>query len=134
MERRIFMNKKTTIILISIFLVLAIALAAAWFLWGEKAMGGYKEITIELIDKEGNSILFEVKTDAEYLKEAMDEIEGLTYELEDGMVLTVAGQRASYVEDGAYWGFFVNGDYCNYGIETQPIADGDAFQIIYTPA
>ena len=134
MERRIFMNKKTTIILISVFLVLAIALTAAWFLWGEKAMGGYKEITIEVVNQAGESVVYEIKTQGEYLKEAMDEIEGLTYELESGMVLAVNGESAIYTVDNAYWGFFVNGDYCNYGIETQPIADGDAFQIIYTPA
>ena len=33
---------------------------------------------------------------------------------------------------GAYWGFSVNGQYCNYGIDEQPVEDGDAFVIAYT--
>ena len=128
------MNKKTMIILVSIFLVLAISLATAWFVWGDKVMAGSKEVTIEVVNQAGESVVYTVKTDAEYLREAMDEAKGLTYELENGMVFTVNGERASYTVDNAYWGFFVNGDYCNYGIDTQPIADGDAFQIVYTPA
>lgn len=128
------MNKKTLIIIVAAFLALIAAFAAVWFIWGEKAMAGSKEITIEVISKDGSSTVYEVKTDSEYLREAMDEAEGLTYELTDGMVMVVNGQRADYVQDGAYWGFYVNGGYCNYGIDTQPIADGDAFRIEYTPA
>ena len=48
------------------------------------------------------------------------------------MVDTVNGEKAVYEEDGAYWGFTVNGEYCNYGIAEQPVADGDEFEIVYT--
>ena len=128
------MNKKTLIIAVSVLLALVLAFAAVWFIWGEKAILGTKEITIEVISKDGGSKLYEIKTDAEYLRGAMDELEDLTYELNDGMVMVVNGERADYVLDGAYWGMYVNGGYCNYGIDTQPIADGDAFRIEYTPA
>ena len=47
-------------------------------------------------------------------------------------VNSVNGEEAIYETDAAYWGFFVNGEYCNYGISEQPVEDGDAFQIIYT--
>ena len=79
-----------------------------------------------------------INTDAEYLQGAMDEADGLTYEYTDGpygaSVHTVNGLRADYTLDGAYWAFYINGDYCNYGISEQPVADGDAFRIEYTPA
>ena len=29
---------------------------------------------------------------------------------------------------------YINGEYCNYGISEQPVADGDVFKIEYTPA
>ena len=48
------------------------------------------------------------------------------------MVDTVNGEKAVFEKDGAYWGFSVNGEYCNYGISEQPVADGDAFEIAYT--
>ena len=79
-----------------------------------------------------------MKTDAEYLRQAMEEADGLTFsgaESEYGMMVdTVNGERADYSLDGAYWSFYVNGEYCNYGIDTQPVLDGDAFAITYTLA
>ena len=81
---------------------------------------------------------YQIKTDAEYLQGAMDDAkeEGLTYSGEDSeyglMVDTVNGEKAVFEKDGAYWGFSVNGEYCNYGISEQPVADGDAFEIAYT--
>jgi hypothetical protein len=52
--------------------------------------------------------------------------------LTTGMYLIVDGEEASWEKDNAYWGFFVNGEYCNYGISEQPVHDGDAFTIAYT--
>ena len=31
-----------------------------------------------------------------------------------------------------YWSFYVNDEYCNYGIDSQPVHDGDKFRIEYT--
>ena len=76
----------------------------------------------------------------ELVDKAMEEAkdQGLTFESEDGdyglMVTTVNGERAIYAEDGAYWSFYVNEEYCNYGISEQPVEDGDAFKIVYTKA
>ena len=73
-----------------------------------------------------------------YLEQAMDEAEGLEYVGEEGpygiQVNSVNGEEAIYETDAAYWGFFVNGEYCNYGVSEQPVADGDAFQIVFTLA
>ena len=66
----------------------------------------------------------------------MEEADGLTFsgaESEYGMMVdTVNGDLADYTADGAYWGFYVNGEYCNNGIDTQPVEDGDVFGIVYT--
>ena len=43
----------------------------------------------------------------------------------------VNGLRADYDEDGAYWSFYVNDEYCNYSIDEQPVNDGDSFAIKY---
>ena len=93
-----------------------------------------KSVTIEVIDSNSNITKYEITTHADYLKGAMNEAEGLTYETKDGMVIVVNGERADYVLDGAYWAFYVNDDYCNYGIESQPVDDGDSFKIEYTRA
>ena len=93
-----------------------------------------KTITINVVDKDENSIEYVVVTNEDYLEGVMNEADGLTYETTDGMVMFVNGQRADYVKDGAYWSFYVNGSYCNYGIADQPANDGDVFEIRYTKA
>lgn len=130
--------KNKQILGVGIFVVLIAILALVFFNFREKPVAGSKEISIEVIDKEGESTTYELKTDAEYLQQAMDEADGLTYggaETQYGFTVdTINGERADYTLDKAYWGFFVNDEYCNYGISSQPVNDGDAFQIVYTPA
>ncbi len=134
MEQTRKTNKKA---LIGIFvLVIAIAvLAAVYFAFRARPETGNKNITIEVVNKEQETTTYEVNTNAEYLRQAMEEADGLTFsgtESEFGLtVITVNGETADYNTDGAYWAFYVNGEYCNYGIDTQPIADGDAFSITY---
>ena len=93
-----------------------------------------KSVTIEVVDENNQSTLYTLSTHADYLEEAMDEADGLDYEVTDGMVMAVNGVRADYVLDGAYWAFYVGGEYCNYGIAEQPVNDGDNFRIEYTKA
>jgi len=130
-------NKKLLLSGIALTLLL-IAFVGIYFKFGAKPVSGSKEITIEVVNKAGDSTVYELKTDAEYLREAMEEADGLTFSGAEGdyglMIDTVNGERADYTLDGAYWSFSVNGEYSNYGIETQPVLDGDAFAITYTPA
>ena len=48
------------------------------------------------------------------------------------MISSINGEVADYNVDSSYWSFYVNDEYCNYGIDTQPVKDGDAFAIVYT--
>lgn len=99
---------------------------------------GSKNIVIEVKDSEGNVTTYEVTTDAEFLRQAMDEAEGLTYEGTDSdygmMVEVVNGEQAIYSEDNAYWAFYVNGEYGQYGVDSQPVTDGDTYSIVYEAA
>lgn len=130
-------NRKLWVGLTAFVVVIAL-LAGAYLMLKPKAQEGSKSVTITVVDKEGEKKAYQIKTDAKYLQEAMDDAkeEGLTYAGEDSeyglMVDTVNGEKAVFEKDGAYWGFSVNGEYCNYGIAEQPVADGDAFEIAYT--
>lgn len=130
-------NSKKIIALVAIVLVVGL-MAFAYVTFSAKPTEGAKSITIEVVDSAEKSVVYELNTDAKYLAQAMDEAEGLEYEAEDGpyglSVSTINGESAVYETDGAYWGFYVNGDYCNYGISEQPVNDGDAFRIVYTKA
>ena len=127
-------NKKVIIGVVALIAVIAV-LATVFFAFREKPVDGAKAITIEVIDNDQKSTTYEVHTDAEYLRQAMEEADGLEFsgtESEYGlMVETVNGVTADFNVDGAYWSFYVNGTYCNYGVDSQPVEDGDAFQIKY---
>ena len=130
-------NKKVILGVVA-FLAVAVILGAVYYFTRPETSKGAKEVEITVVSKEGEKTEYQINTDAEYLQQAMDEAkeEGLTYSGTDGdyglMVDTVNDEKAVFEEDGAYWGFFVNGEYCNYGIAEQPVADGDEFEIVYT--
>ena len=128
-------NKKLWLGMIGL-VVLVVAMIAAYIAFSPKPTKGSKEITIEVVNKAEESTVYELQTDAAYLRQAMEEAEGLTFEGTESeyglMINTVNGEVADYSIDGSYWGFYLNGEYCNYGIDTQPVTDGDAFQIVYT--
>lgn len=129
MKKKIIIGAGALVALIAAFLII-------WFKFREKPVEGNKEISIEVVNSKGESKVYELNTDALYLKNAMDEAKGLEYsgsESEYGLMIEVVnGEKATFTENGAYWSFYVNGEYCNYGIETQPVEDGDEFQIVYT--
>lgn len=130
-------NKKRVLVVVLIAALVA-CMALAYNKFREKPVEGSKEITIEVVDSEEKSTVYELKTDVEYLKEAMDELEkeGLTYDGEETeygfSVYTVNGETADFNVDASYWSFYVNEEYCNYGVSEQPVEDGDAFAIVYT--
>ena len=86
-------------------------------------------------DDQGTKTTYNLNTDAEYLKQAMEEADGLTFsgsESDYGLYLeTVNGLTADYNADGAYWSIYVNGAYGNYGVDSQPVADGDTYTLQY---
>lgn len=132
------MKRNNKILGIAALALLAAFMLFAYFAFAEKPVDGSKFVTIEVVDDTGTGTIYEVHTDALYLQQAMEAAEGLTFEYTDGAygasVHTVNGLRADYELDHAFWGFFLDGEYCNYGISQQPVEDGDAFQIVYTPA
>lgn len=132
------MKNKKKLLGLGALVVIIVAMLFVYNNFKEQPVEGSKGVTIEVINSEEESTMYEVKTDAEYLRQVMEEAEGLEFDGEEGefglMVTEVNGETAIYEEDGAYWGFMVNGEYCNYGIDEQPVEDGDEFQIVYTKA
>ena len=126
------LKNKKTIMLAALVIVLVAALAVVALVFGPEITKGEKAITIEVVGKDGKSTVYELDTDAEYLVDAMNEAEGLTYEAADGYINTVNGVTADYSVDMSYWAIYVNGEYGMYGINDQPVADGDTFKLEYT--
>ena len=126
----------TRILAVLLFALLVAAMAFLYVRFSEKPVAGTKSVTLEVISSAAEKTTYAVRTDAEYLSQAMEEAEGLTfsaYEGPYGMVITsVNGETADFNVDSAYWSVLVNGEYGNYGISQQPVHDGDVFTIAYT--
>lgn len=100
-----------------------------------------KNVKLQVVDKNGNTSEYEEDTDAEFLRDVLDEISDdsdFTYSGTDSefgiMIDTVNGERADYTLDGAYWSIYVNDEYANFGADQQPVADGDTFALKYEKA
>ena len=130
------MEKKKKVLLALIPVVLIAVLAIVFLVFKPGTTSGSKKVEIDVVNNVGETKAYNVKTDAEYLRQAMEETKGLTFsgtESEYGMmVIEVNGVTADYNVDQSYWAFYVNDEYCNYGIDEQPVADGDVFRIEYT--
>lgn len=129
------MNKKKVIGIV-VFILLIAALVVAYLVFRPGTTAGKKSITIEVVDSTAKTTSYDVDTDAEFLRQAMEDADGLEFSGEEGdygiMLSTVNGETADFEKDGAYWSVTVNGEYGNYGIDQQPVVDGDVYQIVYT--
>jgi len=127
--------KQIVIGLIALVVVVAAALTI-YNVFGTKTTKGSKSITVQVVDNMGDSKTYNSKTDAEYLRQALEEIDGFTMSGDESatglMVDTINGLKADYSKDSAYWSFYINDEYCTVGVDTQPVTDGDQFKIEYT--
>ncbi len=103
----------------------------------DKPAKGSKSVTLEVLNQENQTSEYSVQTDAEFLRQAMEEAEGFTFDGEEGQygftLFTINGETHDWNVDGSYWAVYVNGEYGQYGIDSQPVKDGDVFRFEYTP-
>ena len=92
---------------------------------------GAKVFELTIVDKDGNTHLYEIHTDEEmvgYALLANELIEG-----EEGpygmYIKSVLGQVLDYDKDGMYWSFYVNGEYALTGVDQTPITEGESYQL-----
>lgn len=132
-EEKKKINKKA-LLGVGILVALIAVFVVVYLAFGAKPVAGSKNITIEVIGKEKAAVTYEVSTDAEFLRQAMEEAEGLEFsgtESQYGLTVEVINGETTDFNNGSYWSFYVNDAYCNYGIDSQPVMDGDAFKIVY---
>ncbi|MGO5230623.1 DUF4430 domain-containing protein [Thermoguttaceae bacterium LCP21S3_D4] len=131
-------DRKKIIIGAVILIVLLAAFAVIYAVFGPKATQGSKEYILKVVDDNGETTEYIGHTDAEYLRGALEELEkadDLTIEGEESdyglFIDTVNGVTADYSKDKAYWALYVNGEYGNYGVDSQPVTDGDTYSLVY---
>lgn len=100
----------------------------------DKAFGdGAKTLTVE-VKAEEQTVTFTIHTDKDTVGAAL-----LEHELIDGeegeyglYIKSVNGITADYDVDGAYWAFYIDGDYAMTGVDTTEITEGATYQLVYT--
>ena len=90
---------------------------------------GETQFTFDVVDQEGNETQFEIHTDKETVGEALLELGLIAGEEGDyGLyVKTVNGITADYDEDGAYWAFYIDGEYAATGVDATPVKEGGTY-------
>lgn len=99
----------------------------------EKGTPGAKKIVAEVILEDGTSKNYEIQTDAEYLRQALEEEKLIAgTEGDFGLyVLTVDGRTADESKQ-EWWCFTQDGNMLNTSVDTTPLKDGDHFEITLT--
>ena len=92
---------------------------------------GKTAFTVEVAQLDGTSITFTVNTDKETVGEALLELGVVAGDTtEYGLyVTTVNGVTLDYNTDGAYWAFYINGEYASTGVDATNIEAGAAYAL-----
>ncbi len=91
---------------------------------------GTKEITLEVVIPEEETKDFTIKTDAEYLRQALEEanlIKGTDGDY--GLYITEVNGRVANDTKQEWWCITKENAQVNNGVDTIPIADGDKYEI-----
>lgn len=95
-----------------------------------KALGeGKTKFAFTVTDLEGKETAFEIKTDKKTVGEALLQLELIAGDMGDyGLyVKTVNGITLDYDKDGAYWAFYVDGEYAMAGVDLTEIDENATY-------
>lgn len=128
------MKNKKLIGILSLILVVLIAVFAVVFISTRpETDDGLKDIKVSVVSKDKTEKEFDIETDAEYLADALLEKEIINEdEYASGFYTVINGEKADYNVDNSWWCVTKGGEMITVGMNEQPIADGDEFEITYT--
>lgn len=129
------MKNKKLLVGLSIVLAVLIAVFAGIFIATRpETQEGAKSIEVTVVFADKSQKEYTIQTDTEFLADALLEEKIIEEKKSDGMYTVIAGERADYTLDNSWWCLTKDGEMASVGINEQPIADGDSFEITNTPA
>lgn len=134
------MKSKLTLSVLS--LVLIVAMAFSFSACGNDSNTNNDDAKVEktfvfkVVQLDGSEKSFDIKTDAKTVGEALVAEKLISGEQGDYglMVDTVNGIKYDYNADGAYWAFYVNGEYAMSGVDTTEIDETAVYSFVATKA
>jgi len=125
-------NKKTLIACIVLAALVAVA-AVCLALFGPEAQAGKKDITLTVVHGDGSEKVFEISTDSENLRGALEQ-ENLIAGDDSGATLFVTmvdGEEADASLE-QWWCLTKGGEAMMTGVDDTMIADGDEYELTLT--
>ncbi len=113
--------------------VFAVILLLIYNQFKPQTVEGSKKIVAEVILADGTSKSYDIQTDAEYLRQALEQIDLISgTESDTGLYVTTVDGVTADESKQEWWCFTKNKETLNTGVDTTPIADGDHFEITLT--
>lgn len=129
--------KKKWIIACSVLALMIAVFTAVYLKYRPETSAGSKDIILIVADDQEKETEYKVHTDADTLSDVMKELAEKT----DFTYETISSQYGAYVTavngleaddaKGNYWTIYMNDEYGQYGIDSQPVNDGDCFKLKY---
>ncbi len=116
--------------------IMALLVVVLWMVYNQfkpQTAEGAKEVVIEVVIPEEENKEFTLNTDAEFLRQALEEenlIKGS--ESEYGLFITEVNGRAVNEANQEWWCVTKNGEDVFTGVDTTPIMDGDHYELTLT--
>lgn len=129
-------NKKSIkkpLIGVIIFLLVIAAMAVIYTVFKPQTTEGDKHIVAEVVLGDGTSKTYDIDTDAEYLRQALEEKELISGDETDyGLFVKTVGGVTVDDSKQEWWCFTKDGAAVDTGVDATPITDGDHFEITLT--
>ncbi len=92
---------------------------------------GATAFTLTVVDLDGTEVSYQIRTDCKTVGDALLELELI--EGEQGQyglyIQAVNGIAYDYATDGAYWGFYIDGEYALTGVDGTDIVAGSTYTL-----
>lgn len=126
-------NKKLLIGLSATLAVLIAVVGIVVVVFKPEGQAGNKNVDVTIVYKDKTEKNYELKTDAEFLADALLEKELITEEeYKSGYYTVIDGVTADYNVDKSWWCVTKDGEMTNVGMNELALSDGDAYEITYT--
>lgn len=134
MDKKANPRRRPAIALIALIIAVGVCLTL-WLVRRPETAPGTKALFVQVIHGDGGVKDFELQTKAEYLAQALLEHEPLSVRGDDGpfglYIQTVDGETASDA-DRTFWSISRDGVPLTVGAGSQPVADGEHYELTLT--
>ena len=126
------MKKKQILLAVAALVVLAAAMVGVYLAFGPQAPAGEKTITLQVVPDESAEAVT-IRPREEFLRGALEQ-EGMVEGQESATGLYVQTVNGITADESRqqWWCFTKAGETLMTGVDSTPIADGDAFEITLT--